>query len=84
MPRKISMPSSLPGSGQKKSRSPIQTTKKQEGYVAGSADATKILSIGADSSTAVESVIPSKVEITNTGKVPAVAILVCEAYEDEN
>ena len=84
MPRKISMPSSLPGSGQKKSRSPIQSTKKQVGYVAGSADATKILSIGADSSTAVESVIPSKVEITNTGKVPATAILVYEEYTDEN
>ena len=76
---------SLPGSGLKESRAPIQSTKKSLSYVAGGSDSTQILSISqADSSTSTTQPIPSKIEITNTGNIPAVAILVYEAYDDEN
>ena len=66
-------------------RNPTQTVKKSVSYVASGTDSNQILSIsGTDSSSAVKSAIPSQVEVTNTGVVPAIVISEYEGYSDED
>ena len=64
---------------------PTQTVKKSVGYVAGGADSNLVLSIsGTDASDAIKSIIPSAIEITNTGVVPTIVISQYEGYSDED
>ena len=63
---------------------PTYTARKSVSYVAG-ADSNQILSItGTDASDAVTAGIPSAIEVTNTGVVPAIVISQYEGYSDED
>ena len=51
-------------------KTPTQTVKKSVSYVAGSADSNLVLSVsGTDASDAITSIIPSSIEVKNTGAV---------------
>ena len=68
-----------------KKEKPVQSVTKSVAYVAGSADSNQVLSISAtDSSSAVKTVIPKRVEVTNTGNVPVIIIAKYESYSDED
>ena len=64
---------------------PTQSIKKSVSYVAGGADSNLVMSIsGTDASDAITSVVPSAVEIKNTGVVPTIVISQYEGYSDED
>ena len=66
-------------------KTPTQTVKKSVSYVAGSADSNLVLSVsGTDASDAITSIIPSSIEVKNTGVVPTIIISQYEGYSDED
>ena len=72
------------GGGAAKPGKVLNEVTKNVTYVAGGTDSTQVLSIGADSSTAVKNDIPASIVVKNTGSIPIVAISVYESYTDDD
>ena len=71
------------GNGARKN--PTTLIKKSVSYVASGTDSNLVISIsGTDAADAIKSVIPSAVEVKNTGVVPTIVISQYEGYSDED